>query len=150
MDIRAGQDAIVRRDEFASELESAIIDVLDAGVSQEFVRVLAYDDAVAFSDVQRSCFCARLQSAELERLSRGRAAAAPAVVLGKRMGAVISSLSHPGPRCAGEAWMESPRLPPMVGAASSVAVSSSSTSMDPYDGGVCRVIASDDDWTFGL
>ena len=134
MDTFAGQDAIDRRDEFASELESAIIVMLDAGVPQDFVRVLAYDGAVAFSDVQRSCFCARLHSAELEHFSRGRAAAARAVVLGKRMGAV----------------MEPSRLPPVVGAASSFAASSSSTSMDPYDGGLCRVIFPDEDSTLVL
>ena len=134
MDTFAGQDAIDRRDEFASELESAIIVMLDAGVPQDFVRVLAYDGAVAFSDVQRSCFCVRLHSAELEHFSRGRAAAARAVVLGKRLGAV----------------MEPSRLPPVVGAASSFAASSSSTSMDPYDGGVCRVIFSDEDSTLVL
>jgi len=135
MDTLAGEAARVRRDELNNDLECAIIVMLDAGVPQNFVRILADDDSVAFSDDQKSSFFNHVGTATLEHFNRCRLAAAPAAVLVKRMEEAVSYLSYPGPRCAGEAWMDDPRLQPMVGAASSFAASSSSASMGPFQRG---------------
>jgi len=135
MDTLAGEAARVRRDELNNDLECAIIVMLDAGVPQNFVRILADDDSVAFSDDQKSSFFNHVGTATLEHFKRCRLAAAPAAVLVKRMEEAVSYLSYPGPRCAGEAWMDDPRLQPMVGAASSFAASSSSASMGPFQRG---------------